>query len=92
MGTMPLILAGMLSMEVIQLKVQGRKLHYGSLRVLLLGKAASTSGSMSEAYDLLQQCYGYFDPLLLNLCSLVFSFEIIYIYSSLINFVRYLCW
>lgn len=42
--------AGMSFMEVILLKALTRKLHCGSLRALLTGKAASTVGSMSKRY------------------------------------------
>lgn len=37
-------------MEVILLKVPPRKLHCGSLRALLPGKAASTPGSTSKIH------------------------------------------
>lgn len=45
-----LFCVGMLSMEVIQLRVLTRKLHCGSLRALLTGKAPNTLGSMSKSY------------------------------------------
>ena len=35
-------------MEVIQLRVQGKKLHCGSLMALLTGRAAFTTGSTSK--------------------------------------------
>lgn len=35
-------------MEVMQLRVQGKRLHCGSLRALLTGRAALTTGSMSR--------------------------------------------
>jgi hypothetical protein len=45
-------------MEVTPLKVPTRKLHCGSLRALLTGKAASTHGSTSKGYKL--QVYNEF--------------------------------
>lgn len=45
-----IFVAGTLSMEVILSKAPTRKLHCGSLRALLTGKAASTPGSMSKIY------------------------------------------
>ncbi|KAL0339329.1 UNVERIFIED_CONTAM: Nucleoside diphosphate kinase [Sesamum angustifolium] len=45
---MPLILAGMSFMVVMQLRVQGRRLLFGSQKELLNGAAASIPGSMNE--------------------------------------------
>lgn len=43
--------AGMSFMEVIQSRVQGRKLHCGSLRALFTGRAVCTLGSTSKLSD-----------------------------------------
>jgi hypothetical protein len=64
-----LLFAGMSFTEVIQLKVQGKKLHCGSLKRLLAGRAASTPGSTSkcliELFDARhpprsEYCYDYY--------------------------------
>ena len=41
-------LAGISSTEVMQLRVQGKKLDYGSSKALLTGRAAFTPGSMNK--------------------------------------------